>query len=75
MYKRQLGTRLQGQLSRVDFDAQRAACLKARQDLLIHRQALGFKTNNHAVVEKYYPIESLRKIDESPDEAEGSGGP
>ena len=55
--------------ARAAFDAQRAACLKARQDLLIHRQALGFKTNNHAVVEKYYPIESLRKIDESPDEA------
>ena len=37
------------------FDAQRAICRKERQNLLIHRQALGFKTGNHGAVEKYYP--------------------
>ena len=29
------------------FDAQRAICRKERQNLLIHRQALGFTTGNH----------------------------
>jgi len=44
------------------FDAQRAICRKERQNLLIHRQALGFKTGNHGAVEKYYPSSSLKPL-------------
>ena len=55
--------------ARAAFDAQRAACLKARQDLLIHRQALGFKTGNHGAVEKYYPSSALKPLGDFLDEA------
>ena len=44
------------------FDAQRAICRKERQNLLIHRQALGFKTGNHGAVEKYYPSSALKPL-------------
>jgi hypothetical protein len=44
------------------FDAQRAVCRKERQNLLIHRQALGFKTGNHGAVEKYYPSSALKPL-------------
>ena len=44
------------------FDAQRQVCRKERQNLLIHRQALGFKTGNHGAVEKYYPSSSLKPL-------------
>ena len=37
------------------FDAQRQVCRKERQNLLIHRQALGFKTGNHGAVEGAIP--------------------
>ena len=50
------------------FEKQRLACVKARQDLLIHRQALGFKTKNHDVVDKFYPITELRRLDEAPED-------
>ena len=44
------------------FDAQRQVCRKERQNLLIHRQALGFKTGNHGAVEKYYPSSALKPL-------------
>jgi len=43
-------------LSAREFNTQRDLCFKARQDLLIHRQALGFKTQNHRAVEAMYPL-------------------
>ena len=51
------------------FDAQRQVCLKERQNLLIHRQALGFKTGNHGAVEKYYPSSALKPLGDFLDEA------
>ena len=51
------------------FDAQRAICRKERQNLLIHRQALGFKTGNHGAVEKYYPSSALKPLGDFLDEA------
>ena len=51
------------------FDAQRALCRKERQNLLIHRQALGFKTGNHGAVEKYYPSSALKPLGDFLDEA------
>mmetsp|Transcript_13471 Transcript_13471/g.43880 ORF Transcript_13471/g.43880 Transcript_13471/m.43880 type:complete len:138 (+) Transcript_13471:293-706(+) len=39
-----------------DFNDQRDICIKARHELVIHRQALGFKTNNHRAVESHFPI-------------------
>ena len=51
------------------FDAQRAVCRKERQNLLIHRQALGFKTGNHGAVEKYYPSSALKPLGDFLDEA------
>jgi len=51
------------------FDAQRAICRKERQNLLIHRQALGFKTGNHGAVEKYYPSASLKPLGDFLDDA------
>ena len=56
------------------FEAQRKVCQRARSDLLIHRQALGFKTENHAVVEKYYPLSDLRPLP-APDAAPGDEEP
>lgn len=38
------------------YNAQRDLCQRARHELIIHRQALGFKTNNHKCVEKHYPL-------------------
>ena len=56
------------------FDAQRAICRKERQNLLIHRQAFGFKTGNHGAVEKYYPSSALKPLggflDEAPEDDE-----
>lgn len=53
------------------FDAQRLVCRKERQNLLIHRQALGFKTGNHGAVEKYYPSSALKPLvlDDDDDDA------
>ena len=51
------------------FDAQRQVCRKERQNLLIHRQALGFKTGNHGAVEKYYPSSALKPLGDFLDEA------
>ena len=51
------------------FDAQRAVCRKERQNLLIHRQALGFKTGNHGAVEKYYPSSALKPLGDFLDDA------
>lgn len=39
-----------------DCREQRERCKKARYELIVHRQALGFKTNNHAEVEKHFPL-------------------
>ena len=55
------------------FDAQRALCRKERQNLLIHRQALGFKTGNHGAVEKYYPSSALKPLGDFLDEAPEDG--
>ena len=55
------------------FDAQRAVCRKERQNLLIHRQALGFKTGNHGAVEKYYPSSALKPLGDFLDEAPEDG--
>ena len=55
------------------FDAQRAICRKERQNLLIHRQALGFKTGNHGAVEKYYPSSALKPLGDFLDEAPEDG--
>ena len=55
------------------FDAQRAICRKERQNLLIHRQALGFKTGNHGAVEKYYPSSALKPLGDFLDEASEDG--
>ena len=51
------------------FDAQRQVCRKERQNLLIHRQALGFKTGNHGAVEKYYPSSALKPLGDFLDDA------
>ena len=44
------------------FNAQRSVCMKARTELVIHRQALGFKTNNHRAVEAHFPLPPPQKI-------------
>lgn len=38
------------------FNEQRELCRAARHELIVHRQALGFKTNNYRAVEKEYPL-------------------
>lgn len=45
------------------FEAQRAVAARARQDLLIHRQALGFKTSNYETVDRCWPLAALRALD------------
>ena len=55
------------------FDAQRAVCRKERQNLLIHRQALGFKTGNHGAVEKYYPSSALKPLGDFLEDAPEDG--
>ena len=57
------------------FDAQRALCRKERQNLLIHRQALGFKTGNHGAVEKYYPSSALKPLGDFLEDAEDDEEP
>ena len=42
-------------------------------DLLIHRQALGFKTGNHGAVEKYYPSSSLKPLGDFLEDAPEDG--
>jgi hypothetical protein len=38
------------------YQEARAKAMRRRHNLLVHRQACGFKVNNHSTVYRYYPI-------------------
>ena len=39
-----------------DYDDMRRIAAKAREDLIIHRQAIGFTYRNQAIVEEEFPL-------------------
>ena len=42
--------------ARAAFTAARSEAIRRRTELLIHRQAVGFKTKNHDMIAKFYPV-------------------
>ena len=42
--------------ARERFQQSRKEALAARTSLIIHRQACGFRSQNHALISKMYPI-------------------
>ena len=45
----------------VNLKKLRLDALKAREELVIHRQALGFTWNNKRIVENQFPIEQIKR--------------
>ena len=46
-----------------EFNRLRGEADKARRELIIHRQAIGFQTGNYKAIEKAWPLPSLRRVE------------